>query len=466
MIVSHPIPRSSVSSLCRPFAPGWRRRLGQLMMLVGLAGSLSACGSTDWFGGAEGPPLPGTRISVLEHQRNLQPAAGASTVELRLPAPEPNDSWPQAGGYSHHAMHHMELGPAPQKLWSSSVGWGSGSRNRLMGEPVVADGMIFVIDIYATVTALNAETGKAIWWTKLAPEYDQNESLLGGGLAYDNGRLVISTGFAQVIALDAKTGHQLWRSPVTAPMRAAPTINGGRVFVVTVDNKGIALALSDGRLLWTHAGVEEVTSLLVGASPAVDNGVVIMPYTSGEVAALRVDTGVPLWSDSIVAARRTDASANMADIGARPVIDGNRVYVVGHSGLLVALDMRSGDRAWEVEMAGLSQPWIAGQFLYIITADAELVALDSTNGRILWVRQLAPWEDMEDQSDHIIWSGPTLASDRLIITGSNGVLLSVSPYDGSVLGSIDLSDGVTLPPAVANKTLYFLTDDADIVAFR
>jgi outer membrane protein assembly factor BamB len=206
--------------------------------------------------------------------------------------------------------------------------------------------------------------------------------------------------------------------------------------------------------------------LLVGASPAVDNGVVIMPYTSGEVTALRVDTGVPLWSDSIVAARRTDASANMADIGARPVIDGNRVYVVGHSGLLVALDMRSGDRAWEVEMAGLSQPWIAGQFLYIITADAELVALDSTNGRILWVRQLAPWEDMEDQTGHIIWSGPTLASDRLIITGSNGVLLSVSPYDGSVLGSIELSGGVTLPPAVANKTLYFLTDDADIVAFR
>jgi outer membrane protein assembly factor BamB len=148
------------------------------------------------------------------------------------------------------------------------------------------------------------------------------------------------------------------------------------------------------------------------------------------------------------------------------VIDGNRVFVVGHSGLLVALDMRSGNRAWEVEMSGLSQPWIAGRYLYVLTADSQLVALDSVNGRVLWVRQLAAWTDLEDQTGRIVWSGPTLASDRLIVTGSHGVLLSISPYDGTVLGREDLSSGVTLPPAVANKTLYFLTDDADIVAFR
>lgn len=442
------------------------RPLGKALLVTGLVGFLSACGADSWFGAADEPPLPGTRISVLEHQQRLQPAAGASTVDLRLPAPEANSDWPQAGGYSHHAMQHMELGPNPKELWSRNVGSGTDSRNRLMGEPVVADGKVFVVDVQATVTALDAESGKTLWSVDLAPDYDEDESILGGGVAYDKGIVVVTTGFAQVVALDAKTGKERWRTPVTAPMRAAPTINGGRVFVVTVDNKGIALALSDGRLLWTHAGVEEVTSLLVGAAPAVDNGVVIIPYTSGEIAALRVDTGVPLWTDSIVAARRTDASANLSDIGARPVIDGNRVFVVGHSGLLVALDMRSGNRAWEVEMSGLSQPWIVGRYLYVVTADSQLVALDSVNGRVLWVLQLAAWVDLEDQTGRIVWSGPTLASDRLIVTGSHGVLLSVSPYDGSVLGREDLSSGVTLPPAVANKTLYFLTDDADIVAFR
>jgi outer membrane protein assembly factor BamB len=458
-------PSLSLSSARSAFGRSLRP-LGQALLVTGLVGFLSACGSDDWFGGPEDPPLPGNRISVLEHQQRLQPAAGASTVDLRLPAPEANSDWPQAGGYSHHAMQHMELGPRPQKLWSRSVGAGTDSRNRLMGEPVVADGKIFVVDVQASVTALDAETGKTLWNVDLAPDYDEDESILGGGVAYDKGTLVVTTGFAQVVALDAKTGKERWRTPVTAPMRAAPTINGGRVFVVTVDNKGIALALSDGRLLWTHAGVEEVTSLLVGAAPAVDNGVVIMPYTSGEIAALRVDNGVPLWTDSIVAARRTDASANLADIGARPVIDGNRVFVVGHSGLLVALDMRSGNRAWEVEMSGLSQPWVAGGYLYVLTADSQLVALDSVNGRVLWVRQLAAWTDLEDQTGRIVWAGPTLASDRLIVTGSHGVLLSISPYDGTVLGREDLSSGVTLPPAVANKTLYFLTDDADIVAFR
>lgn len=454
-------PRSATAPHASP-----SRWLTRCVVLAGVMVSLSACGGDSWFGGREDPPLPGKRISVLEHEHHLKPASDSAELDIHLPAPDPNDSWPQAGGYSHHAMQHMEINETPKKLWETNVGEGTNDRNRLMGDPIVADGKVFVVDSQAKVTALNAETGDTLWSTELAPDYDEDDSILGGGIAYSNGKVVITTGFAQVVALDAKTGKEDWRTTVTAPMRAAPTINGGRVFVVTVDNKGIAMALSDGRLLWTHASVEEATSLLAGPAPAVDNGVVIMPYTSGELDALRVDNGVPLWSDSVVAAQRTDASANLSDIAARPVVDNNRVFVVGHSGLMVGIDMRTGDRAWEVQLSSLSQPWVAGNYLFALTSDSQLVALSAKNGAVLWVLQLAQWEDMEDHTDRITWAGPTLASDRLIVTGSHGVMLSVNPYNGKVLGRVDMDSGITLPPAVANKTLYFLTNDADIVAFR
>lgn len=440
-----------------------RARLAVVAMAA--LAALSACSGESWFGSDNTPALPGKRITVLEHERRLEPAAGA-VASIRLPTPEPNDDWPQAGGYSHHAMQHLVVGTLPEEAWRADAGEGSGSRNRLLGEPVVAAGRVYVVDADAEVSAFDAETGERLWQVDTVPDYESGDSILGGGVAFADGRVFVTTGFAQVIALDAATGQEIWRSQVTSPVRAAPTVNGGRVFIVTLDNKGMALAASDGRILWTHAGVEESAALLGGAAPAADNGVVVMAYSSGELVALREDTGASLWSDAILAARRTDATANLADIRARPVLDNGRLFVVGHSGLMVGIDMRTGDRAWELEFAGLQQPWVAGGVVYALSIKNELTAIDAANGRVLWVVQLASWEDPEDRSGRIEWAGPTLASDRLIVTGSHGVALSISPYDGTILGQVDLPTGISLAPAVAGGTLYFLTDDADLIAFR
>lgn len=441
------------------------RRTRLAVVAVAALTALGACSGDSWFGGDNTPALPGKRISVLEHERRLEPAAG-SVATIHLPAPEPNDDWPQAGGYSHHAMQHLVVGEVPQEVWRADAGEGSGSRNRLLGEPVVGAGRVYVVDADAQVSAFDAAGGDRLWQVDVVPDHESGNSILGGGVAYADGRVYVTTGFAQVIALDAASGQELWRTRVTSPVRAAPTVNGGRVFIVTLDNKGMALAASDGRILWTHSGVEETATLLGGAAPAADNGVVVMAYSSGELATLREDTGAPLWSDAILAARRTDATSNLADIRARPVIDNGRLFVVGHSGLLVGIDMRTGDRAWELEFAGLQQPWVAGGVVYALSVENELVAVDASTGRILWVVQLASWEDPEDHTGRIEWAGPTLASDRLIVTGSHGLALSISPYDGEILGQVDLPTGISLAPAVAGGTLYFLTDDADLIAFR
>jgi outer membrane protein assembly factor BamB len=438
----------------------------RVVLCLLVAGLLAGCGDDAWLGADEAPPLPGERLSVLEHERHLQPVAGG-TGDIRLPPPQPNDSWPQAGGYSHHAMQHMAIGDLPSRLWRADAGAGTAKRARLLGAPIVAEGRVYTIDTEAQVRAFDAETGKRLWNADLVPETEDDDSgVMGGGLAYADGRIFATTGFAEVVALDAANGTEVWRRRVTAPMRAGPTVGGGRVFVVTLDNTSLALAASDGRILWTHAGVEEAAALLGAAEPALDNGVVVVPYTTGEVAALRVDTGAPLWTDSVVAARRTDAAANLTDITARPVIDGNRVFVAGHSGLLVGIDMRTGDRAWSVEAAGVNQPWAAGRYLYVVTTDSQLVAIESQTGRVAWTLQLVQWEDPEDRKGRITWAGPTLASDRLIVTGSNGVLLAVDPYDGTALGRMEIDAGISLAPAIANRTLYFLTDDGDLLAFR
>jgi len=427
---------------------------------------ISGCDLELFGGDSDDEVLTGTRISVLALERALRPSLNAVDTQISLPIPEDTANWSQPGGLSHHAMHHMLLGSSPRKAWRVRAGKRSGERNRNLGEPIIAEGFIFVIDSSSSVISLESRSGRRRWSKKLVPDFEGGANFLGGGLAYDSGLIFATTGFAEVIALDARTGREVWRTSVSAPMRAPPATNGGRVFVITVENEVVALSALDGRLLWTYSGVGNQTILLGAGGVAVDGGVVIAPFTNGEIAALRVDNGTVLWSDSVIAVRRTEAAASITDISGRPVIDRGRVYAVGHSGILVSIDLRTGQRVWDIPVPGVYQPWIAGDFVYATTIDSEVVCVDVRTGQILWVTQLRRFEDMDDQEGRIIWTGPSVASDRVIVVGSNEMAISLSPYNGAVIGELKLTAPVTISPVFANSTMYIYDESGDVTAFR
>ncbi len=435
--------------------------LAALMVLA-----LGGCSTvTGLFEDEKDPPLPGDRISVLLNQRTLSADPALANTPILLPPPVPNADWPQAGGYPNHAMHHMQARDSINKAWSVDIGAGTDDEERLAASPVIANGRVYVIDSASVVSAYAVADGKRLWKIDLTPD-EEDEGHIAGGIAYDNGRIFVSTGFAQVIALDARTGAEIWRQPVSSPMRAAPSVRGGRVFVLTVDNKLFAINAENGQGLWTHSGAAETASLLGSASPAVGGGVVIAPYTSGDLVALNVKTGRLLWQESLSSIKRTDVVSNLSHIRGRPVIDRGRVFAISHGGIMAAFDLRSGRRLWQREIGGLQSPWVAGDYIFVITNDAEIAAVSRNDGRIHWVRALPRYEDPESQENPIIWTGPILVSDRLIAAGSHGKALAISPYSGRFLGSIELPDGVSVPPVIAGGSVYFLADDADLVAYR
>ena len=192
----------------------------------------------------------------------------------------------------------------------------------------------------------------------------------------------------------------------------------------------------------------------------------VAPYSSGEIYALRVENGRPLWSDSLAAIRRIDAVSALADIRGRPVVAGGRVYAISHSGRMVAIDLPTGRRVWEASLGGVEQPWIVGDFIFVLTTDANVVSLTAVDGRVRWVTALDAFKSPERREGRINWSGPVLAGDRLIVAGDHGETLALSPYTGDVLGRQEMPGGVSVAPAIADATLFFLTDRAKLVAFR
>jgi outer membrane protein assembly factor BamB len=427
--------------------------------------ALTGCDTFDFLGASDDPPLPGERIAVLAEENQILPSERVADLSVLLPRPLINEEWPQQGGYANHAMHHLAIGDVPSELWSASIGDGSDDDAPILSGPVVAEGLVFSMDSDAEVTARRADNGNLVWRTDIEPP-EEDDGNWGGGVSYDLGRIYAGTGFAQVVALDAQTGAELWRTPVSGPMRSAPTAFGGKVYAITKDNQLFALDAELGTVDWTHTGIEETAGLVGSASPAVDGDIVIVPYSSGEIFALRAENGRQLWSDNLAAIRRADAVSALADIRGRPVVDRGRVYAISHSGRMVAIDLASGRRLWEAELGGVNQPWIAGRFLYVVTTEGNVVALVAENGLVRWVTPLGRYEDPEDREGLLRWSGPVLASDRLIVTGSEGVAVALSPYTGEIIGEIDMPDDVSLPPILANGTLYFQTDNARVIAYR
>lgn len=432
-----------------------------LVLALGLAG----CGIDEIFEGEQEPPLPGQRISVLALDASLEADPSVADLEVRLPQPYVNDTWAQAGGSANHAMYHLALGAPLSIAWTADIGSGSSDERQLLAQPIISGNRVFTMDSVSVVTAFEAATGREIWQVDLELE-DEDEGFFGGGIAFDEGRLYVTTGYAQVYALDAASGRVIWRQGVPAPVRAAPTVTAGRIYVLTVDNQLFAMAADDGRRLWEHSGIQETAGLVGTASPAVSGSTVVVPYSSGEIFGILAENGRVLWNDSLSAIRRVDPIADLAHIRGQPVIDRGLVVAISHSGRMVAIDERRGARAWDVDLGGIEMPWVAGDFIYVVTNDAQVVCLTRREGRIRWVQQLDRFEDPEDLEDPIQWVGPVLGGDRLIVAGSHEEAVSISPYTGQLLGSIELPDSPAMAPVVADNTLFFLTNDATLVALK
>ena len=466
----------------------------RLLLCLALPLALSACdslddmgntlGVSDWFSAPSKSDLKGERISVMSMDAALQPDADLAGKQVLLPAPYINRDWPEPGGYATNAMYHLQALGNLRQQWEEDAGKGSDKDSRLTAPPIIAGGRIFVMDAEAHVFVFNAANGHALWNRELAPKggeasltneltfglLGQDKSVdaskgFGGGIAYDNGRVFVTTGFGTIFALSANDGRLLWKKTVDVPVINAPVAVNGRVFVSSEDNHFYALDEGDGHQLWDHQGISESASILESTSAAVADQYVLVPYSSGELYALRADNGRPAWNDMLTRSGTNTALSELDDIAGRPVADRDMVFAISHSGIMVAININTGDRVWSRDIGGIQTPWVAGDYLYVLTTDSKLLCLQRKDGSVRWMTQLDRWTDA-DRNRPIVWSGPVLISNRLILASSDGYAVSISPYTGRTLGRMEIPDGTTIAPVVANGMLYFYTSDAALVALR
>lgn len=440
--------------------------LSAALLALALTVSLSGCETTEKiFGTDKEPPLPGERLSILQLQKDLVPNPSLEAEDIALPEIWQNKFWPQAGGYPNHAMTHVALAPQIKKAWEVSIGDGGDKRTPLTAIPVVAEDRVYTLDTGGNLSAYDLQNGKRLWRESMVPRGEGSSGAVGGGLAWHEGKLYVTAGYKHLAAVDPSTGGHIWRAVLPAPARTAPTVMDGRVYVVTLDNRLMVYGSAEGKLLWQHTGVSEATNLLGSASVAADETLVVLPLSSGELYGLRPENGQVVWQDNLSAIRRGGSMSAIADVRGLPVIDRGMVFAVSYSGRMVALDQVTGQRRWQREIGSAEMPWVAGDTVYLITSDQQLAAIKRGTGEVRWVVDLPRWSDKK-HTEPVVWSGPVLAGDRLIVAGSNRDMLELSPLNGDTLATHRLPGETMLPPVAAGGTMIILSQNGDLSAWR
>ncbi|HYC98743.1 PQQ-like beta-propeller repeat protein [Brevundimonas sp.] len=471
-------------------------RVLKVALLCGLAATVASCGTVRkvlpfGLGGSDEPQATATegqRISVLEFEQQLAPSAALSGRDFFLPGPQPATAWTQPGGNPENAVEHVAAAAEFAVGWRRDIGAGSSDSRQVMA-PVVADnGRVFVMDGEATVTAVDSSSGAVAWKVSVKPDEKEFQRSFfsfgmggsstgggfGGGVAVGGGKVFISSGYRTISAVDQATGAVLWTTPVDVPVHGAPTVSGSRVYVVDVENQIFAFDVNTGQQAWTYRGIPEPARLMRASSPAVTGETVIAPFSSGEVVALRAATGQPVWQQVLSRASRTSALSEIRDIAGRPVVSRGVVYAVGHSGVMSAIDVRTGQPKWQLPIAGVNAPLPVGDVIYVVSKSGELTVINRETGQVYWtrdlnegrVRQEGGFFGMFDRTVRPVWSGPLLASNRLVLANSDGELVAFDPKTGLQTASINLGGPAFIAPAAYNGALYVLTDRGQLVSIR
>ncbi|MEZ5936623.1 MAG: PQQ-binding-like beta-propeller repeat protein [Hyphomonadaceae bacterium] len=438
----------------------------RIALLLAVCAAVASC---SMFGGkkkeiSEEEKAARISLSVVDQKIEPDPALAATTVTL--PPSVPATDWLQTGGNASNLTPPVVAGSDFKVAWRASIGSGTDRHKRILAPPVAKDGRIFVIDSNQRVTAVDASSGRKEWSVEMSSGNKRDEFAVGAGLAIAGDKLLVASGYGYLTALSLTDGSEIWKHITDNSLTGAPAVLGNRAFVTTANNELYAFSTDDGEVLWTDQAIAETARILSAPSPAVSEDVLVAPYSSGELIAYLPANGRRLWQDTLTTIGRFTPLSAINDIAGRPVLENNIVYAASYSGVLAAIDVRSGTRMWNMLFGARLGPVIGGDFLFIVGTEGQVLCLNKLDGKVVWSQQLTAFRNAKKKQSRVVWTGPLIADGRLVFASSEGQVLALSIQNGETLASLNVKQPVYIEPIAAAGLILLLTDEGDLVAIR
>lgn len=335
-------------------------------------------------------------------------------------------------------------------LWSSSVGQGV-KRTGSSPRPVFASGRLFITDVKEGLLALDADSGKRIW------RYQHAERMVSG--AYANEEIVLAgTIDGLVVAVDASNGEERWNTRVSSELLAPPVVAGGVVVVRSNDGRLHGLALNDGGSLWQFDRGAPLISLRGNSAPVVVGDKVFIGYDNARVIALNAADGTLIWEQTVAQAEGRTELERMNDIDGEIQVVDDVLYAVSYRGQIAALAINNGRPLWSREMSSYSGISTSGSVIYCVDEEGVVWALDSRSGSSLW---------KQEALNHRWLTTPVTMGEYLVIGDIEGYVHWLKRDDGSFAARLRADkNAMRAAPLVIGNRVYLSSVEGKVAAFE
>ena len=322
--------------------------------------------------------------------------------------------------------------------------------------PAVADGSVFFAS-GNRVFAVDALTGALRW------RYPQDQPLnttIHTAPAVWNNTVYVAAGDGKVYSLDARTGRPGWIFNAGSSIGSSPVIQDGILYFGSAEGRVWAVDAKTGNISPSWKGGARTLDE-VATAPAVGNGMVYALSGDSVLSAIQTATGNTRWT------YRLQGQV----IGLSPVLAGDTL-ILGNGGNVTALMARNGVFRWQRSFTGdvAVTPAVTDRGIVLITNDNQVRLLEPRNGRDRWKAPV--------NLEYDVIAPPTVAGNTIIVGTTLGGVNAIDLDTGQVKWTYTIrpssasdqivarTTNVAAAPVVANKTLYILTDDGTLNAFR
>jgi len=348
----------------------------------------------------------------------------------------------------------------PEVVWSHSVGDGVGKFYSQLS-PVVTDDRVFAAARDGDVAAFDKQTGDRQWSVDLSdqPENEEKRSArLSGGLTAFYGKLFLGSENGVVYALNAENGEVLWQTTVPGEVVASPAVEDGRVVVLTTSGRLVALDTDEGKLQWTLSEEQPPLTLRSAGAPIITNGAVLYGRADGKVGIALLSNGQPVRQSKVADPRGATELDRMVDVDAAPLIAGDELYAIAYNGQLMARKLMTGDEVWKRKYSGYRDMAVTGNAIVLTDSRSHLFAVDRRNGLELW---------SNTQLENRTVTAPVILGDYVVVGDVEGYLYWLDRTDGTIKAMQQLdSSGLYAAPLVDGDTLYVQSRGGKLYALK
>lgn len=411
------------------------------------------------FGGCvqEGPMAPREGRIDITSQVSQVPATLKAERNASLGQPKNLFSWGQSGVTGQNQIPHTDANKDLKLVWETNIGKGLNDSRWGIAQPVADKGIVYTLDADFNLSAVNLKNGKKLWKKSLS--LNNPTAVKTVGLAYTYSTLIAVSGNGTILCLNLN-GDEIWRQELNLPIRSMPTVYKNVLYVLSADNQLLSFDTTTGHKIWEYKGMPTQTNFMGMGLPALYKEYAVIPFSNGEVITFNTSDESVVWSEYLSASRSFNRISDLTHILASPVIEDGIVYLVGNAGKMGAYHLENGENIWTLPMGGANTPVISGNTLFLINNQNILTAINKHTGKVYWNTPLS------SQAEGLaVWKGPLLVGDNAIVVSSLGDIVFVDAKTGTETHRLE-TDGIAVAPINVDGTVLFLTEDADLLAYR